>query len=349
MRVTATLDYETLEEIGTGEGMNSTVYRARDPQLAAIVAVKEIEQANFGNPTDYWNEAQTMFENAHENVVAIRCACRTPDMIALLMPYYAKGSLAKRIERGPLPLGETLRVAHDVLRGLAHIHLRGFVHLDVKPSNVLFSDSEKAMVADFGQSRAISSGGVVTLPPMYRTVLPPETLATGVVTTPADVYQAGVLLYRCVNGDPHYEAQVLSDDDKLKKMIARGKFPDRRGFLPHVPKRLRTIIRTALQTDPSKRYQTANAMAAALGRMPLAMDWGAMPLPHGGMRWKAERYNQPDLVVELSNAGSGYHTGVYTDRFGKRRRVHPATFEKTLPTRDDAFAHLETVFQRLPG
>jgi serine/threonine protein kinase len=79
-----------------------------------------------------------MFAVAHDNVIAVQYACQTPDMISLVMPYYRNGSLADRIQDRPLQLSETLRIAQGVLAGLAHIHLRRYIHFDVKPSNVLF-------------------------------------------------------------------------------------------------------------------------------------------------------------------------------------------------------------------
>jgi serine/threonine protein kinase len=167
MRVDGTISYTRVRQIGIGQGMNSTVWLADDPQLGGQVAAKEIPKTRFANPTNYFDETQTMFAVAHDNVVAVQYACQTPDLISLVMPYYQNKSLADRIQNRPLQLSETLRVAQGVLAGLAHIHLRNYIHFDVKPSNVLFSNMNRPMVADFGQSRAISSTGVVTVPPLY--------------------------------------------------------------------------------------------------------------------------------------------------------------------------------------
>jgi len=83
--------------------------------------------------------------------------------------------LADRINDGPLPVKECLRIAYGVLSGVARIHTAGFVHLNIKPSNILFSDSNAPMVADFGQSRQLAFNGTVTVPPMYKLAIPPET------------------------------------------------------------------------------------------------------------------------------------------------------------------------------
>ena len=278
MRVDGTISYTRIRQIGVGQGMNSTVYLADDPQLGGEVAAKEIEKSRFTNASVYFDETQAMFAVAHDNVVAVQYACQTPDVISLVMPYYRNKSLANRIQDRPLQLSEVQRVAQGILAGLAHIHLRGYIHFDIKPTNVLFSNLERPMIADFGQSRAISSTGVVTVPPLYINAQPPETISTGVATTVADIYHVGLLMYRALNGDSFYTAQIPADPTLLPARIASGKFPNRKRFMPHVPSRLRTLVRKALRVDPADRFQTATEMADALGRVDVNLDWSAEPL-----------------------------------------------------------------------
>src|SRR5215469_13095346 len=234
MRIDGSISYTRVKQIGVGQGMNSTVYLADDPQLGGRVAAKEIEKSRFANPAAYFVETQVMFGVAHDNVIRVQYACQTPDLISLVMPYYRNGSLANRIHDRPLQLSEMLRIVQGILAGLAHIHLRGFIHFDIKPSNVLFSNTNTPMVADFGQSRAISPTGVVTVPPLYMSAQPPETIATGVATMVADIYHVGLLMYRALNGDTFYTAQIPSDPALLRTKISKGKFPDRNRFMPHV-------------------------------------------------------------------------------------------------------------------
>ncbi len=161
-----------------------------------------------------------------------------------------------------------------MLAGLAAIHVSGAVHFDVKPSNILFSDTGKAMVADFGQARSIGPTGVVKLPPMYPITLPPEFFLTGIGTVHSDIYHAGVTLYRAVNGEPMFEAQKNKLTD-MKHSTVNGKFPNRDKFMPHVPMRLRTIIRKAMSVDPKDRYQSATEFARSLGAVDLEHDWSS--------------------------------------------------------------------------
>src|ERR1700679_627126 len=109
MRVDGTISYTRIRQIGVGQGMNSTVPLVNDPQLGGEVAAKEIEKSRFPNPSAYFNESATLFSVAHDNVIEVRYACQTPDLISLVMPYYRNKSLADRIADRPLQLSEMLR------------------------------------------------------------------------------------------------------------------------------------------------------------------------------------------------------------------------------------------------
>ena len=348
MQVLASISYTRLSRIGVGQGMNSEVYLAGDSQLGGQVAAKEIDKARFANPTAYFNEAQIMFAVAHDNVVAVQYACQTAATISLVMPYYANGSLADRIQSCPLQLSEVQRIAQGVLAGLAHIHLASFIHFDLKPSNILFSNTNRPMVADFGQSRAISSTGVVTVPPLYMTSQPPETISTGVASQLADIYHTGLLMYRALNGDAFFRSQLAPDPTVLMAKIAAGKFPDRNMFMPHVPPRVRTLVRKALRVNPTDRFQSATEMADALTRVNLPLDWSVTAHPSGGFRWRAVRPGQCDLVVELVNNAGNCDIKTFTELVAEPRRAkcRKENWRAGLSL-SDAHAHLKDVFERL--
>jgi serine/threonine protein kinase len=348
MQVFGSISYTKLKQIGVGQGMNSEVYLADDPQLGGRVAAKEIDKTRFANPASYFDEAQAMFAVAHDNVVAVQYACQTPTTISLVMPYFRKGSLADRIQDRPLQLSEIQRVAQGVLAGLAHIHLAGFIHFDVKPSNVLFSNTDRPMVADFGQSRTIAPSGVVSVPPLYMVSQPPETIRTGTATPIADIYHVGLLMYRALNGDSFFTSQVPPTPALLRAEIAAGKFPDRKRFMPHVPSRIRTLVRKALHLNPADRFQTATEMADALSRVDLVLDWSVEPLALGGFRWRALRVGQCDLVVELADQSGTWDVEVFTERTGEPRRAKGKTENwRSGLSLDDAYVHLKDVFERL--
>jgi serine/threonine protein kinase len=348
MKVVAEVQYEKVQQIGVGQGMNSEVFLANDPQLGGRVAVKEIAKANLGNSvSDYFQEAKAMFATSHPNIVPIHYACQTPVHIALAMPYFPNGSLASRIDKDPLPIVELVRVAQGLLLGVAQIHRLGFIHFDLKPSNVLFDNSGAPLVADFGQSRRILPGGCVAVPPMYRYAIPPETLLSSTGSVLSDVYQAGLLLYRAVNGDKFYQAQLANlDIPAIRKLIIAGRLPNRQAFQPHVPKKIRTIIRKALQVNPAKRYQSVTELSAAVARVPTQPNWITTTSPNGEVRWRADRSGKSALEVELFEDANAWGVKVWTVEQSARAKDRASNWRDSLP-RAAAVDHLTEVFARL--
>ncbi len=346
MDVVSAYTYSKLREIGVGQGRNSKVYLADDPQLGGQVAVKEIEKVSFALPvSDFFAEAKSMFKSEHPNVVAIRVASETATHVCLSMPYYKNGSLADKIQGGPLELSEIQRVGQHILSGLAAIHAANTIHFDVKPSNILFSDRGMAMVADFGQARTIGPTGVITMPQMYRHALPPEFFLTGVGTVQSDVFQAGLTLYRAVNGEPFFAEQVAQITD-LAAPVVSGKFPDRDKFLPHVPKRLRTVIRKAMAVDPKDRHGSATELARDLGSVEFSHQWKTSLHPNGEYTWESIRYpRSANLAVSLRKNGRQWDVEIHT--VGSKRKASRTTLWRSGQARGTAFAHLKKVFESL--
>jgi len=347
--VRATITYQRLRELGVGQGMNSVVHLAYDPILRRNIAVKEIQKSKFGNHFDsYCHEARVMFAAADPNIVDLEFVCETNDSIVLALPYYANGSLHDRISTNPLPLRDLLKLAQVLVAALSRIHIARFLHLDVKPANVLFDDLDRPRLSDFGQSRFLSANGTVTYPDVYKSCMPPETVTSHVATVESDIYQLGALLYWAANGNPVYEAQKGLSPANLMQRIERGKFPDRDFFLPHIPKRIRTILRKAMRVNPAERYRSAVDFGAVFGRVPLALDWATQALSNGNYVWRATRSGRPDLEVSLCQATSGtWKTEVWTVRTQERRKKNLRQDWRNGLTYTEALKHLTEVFDRL--
>lgn len=346
MEILAEIRYERGKQIGVGQGMNSTVFLATDPQLQGAIAVKEIPKSRLGNSVArYFEEARVMFASAHPNVVPIRYACQTPAEICLAMPYYPAGSLAARICNGPLSPSEIVRIGDGVLSGLSNVRLKRFLHLDVKPTNVLFSGGGSALLADFGQAREILQNGTAQIPEMYAHAWPPEVVTKGVATVESDLFQVGLLLYRAANGDEWYRSQIPADSELMAK-IAKDKFPDRSSFMPHVSPGMKRVIRKALRIDPAERYRNATDMAQALGRLKFTLDWKATRLANG-WEWRAARKEKPDIVVQLCRDNAVSRVEAYTLSAGKQRAKRPDDFRREFSNPSDAAGHLNWVFGQL--
>lgn len=349
MKVTGQVSYTKKKQVGKGQGMNSVVYLATDAQFDADIAVKEIEKAKLIN-SGFFDEAKILFASDHPNVVDVMYAGETASHVFIAMPHYANGSLQTRLEASPLSPRECVRVVRGILLGLASIHQKGFVHFDVKPSNVLFSDADEPLLSDFGQTRRTNSGtGTVTTPNMYPRVFPPEAIKTGTATLLADIYQAGVLLYRMLNGESNYDRQrkrfpdIASD---LVPAIVSGKFPDRNAFLPHVPQALKNAVVRALSVDPALRFQSASAMIKTLNQIDVTSDWRAQLLPNGDMVWLLDRRGQPTLRITAIRKGVRTDVQLHTLSKGTERRQRMKDWAKALGTRA-AQVHLRRLFRSL--
>lgn len=348
MIIVSNLTFEKIRQIGAGQGMNSTVWLVHDHQFNCDLAVKEIDKTTFWNPNCF-AEAQTVYAVAHPNVVRVQYGCELGNSAYVAMPYYPNGSLTDHLSARPLKLSEALVIAQEVLLGLSHIHSNQFVHLDIKPSNIFFDDSHRALIADFGQSRQISPAGHVDHPTMYKRLMPPEVLQSAKASYVSDVYQVGAMLYRSLNGEPHWQDQLATfpNDTQLREAILRGRFPDRNNFLPHVPRRFRTVLRKAMSVDISSRYQSASVLANEIGRIPLDNDWEVNISPSGEMFWICDPPGCARINVELTQTGPRWKTEIYTENNGSRRAKGRDSLWGTYATRKAALIALKSVFEQL--
>jgi eukaryotic-like serine/threonine-protein kinase len=346
MQRLAQIEYTRIKEIGIGQGRNSRVYLIDEPQLGGELVAKEIEKNGFINSSQYHREAQALFAASNPNVVAVQYSCETTDHICLIMPYYANGSLADLISQEPLRPTEVLRVGQGMLSGISQIHLARQIHFDIKPTNILFSDTNQPMVADFGQARSIGLHGLTIPGPVYSEAFPPELITHGVGTIQSDIYQAGLTLYRAANGDPFFKSQVPVDQAELRTMILSGRLPDRSRFLPHVPKPLRSAIRKALQVDPAKRYLSALEFAHAIGQIVLKRNWKTEFLPDDSIIWTDEPSRSAKVFVSLVPSGSRWRIVITSERNGRCRSSKKSDWRNGM-TKPQAFRHLKDVFERL--
>ena len=204
-----------------------------------------------------------------QNVVAVVDAGQTQNGIYIAMEYLPNGSAADECgSNGFAPLRRARAMVADALRGLDYLHSRGFVNADIKPSNIMIGEGGRAKLADFGLVTQLSPSGKSRLGLAYRMHRAPESVKDGTVSVATDIYQAGITLYRLVNGD-----SFLKDGPDVNDRIIDGTFPDRSAFQPFVPLRLRRIICRALEPDPDNRFASADEFRHALERVSVAGDW----------------------------------------------------------------------------
>jgi serine/threonine protein kinase len=276
---TANVTFTLGTNIGAGQGMNSEVYLATDHQLETQVVIKKVPKAKLKTTSEYFAEARRLYDSRHKHVVEVKYACEDATHVFIAMPYYRGGSLHSLIDRRFLTTREIVRYGLEFLAGLHHVHVKGLVHFDVKPTNVLIDDSDTAAVADFGLSREVTAAGLADMPRVYLQHMPPERAASQLLTKSADVYQAGVTLHRMCVGNAEYKRQAAAYPTQaaLESAIVAGDFPDRKRHLAHVPVRLRNVIKKALAVRVADRYQTVLECMNALAQVNESLDWAYSP------------------------------------------------------------------------
>lgn len=201
--------YTFVREIG--RGASGSVWLARDTVLGRDVAIKRVGQAPDGEGVQRERadrEARLAASLSHQHVVAVHDLFEEDGTYWLVMEYVDGPSLSELVRReGPLAPDRAARLLAQVADALAAAHRAGFVHRDVKPSNILVSPGDHALLTDFGIARAFEDAsltrtGLVTGSPAY---LSPE-VAQGRPATPAsDVWALGATLYHLLAGHPPYE------------------------------------------------------------------------------------------------------------------------------------------------
>ncbi len=275
--------YVVVEEIGAG-GMG-VVYRAHDPDLRRVIALK-LMRPRAGVSLDALRlerEARAIARLAHPNVVAIHDVGMLGAELFIAMEYVDGPNLRGWLEAEPRALHAVLEVFLQAARGLAAAHDAGLVHRDFKPDNVLIGGDGRVRVLDFGLARAprgeapapeapatgmacagrvpldgsVTPTGQLVGTPLY---MAPEQHRGQEVDARADQYAWGVVLYEALARQHPFDA---GDYETLRREVLAGRarpFPDSAA----VPRWLEHMVRRAMAVEPDHRYPTMHDVIAEL-------------------------------------------------------------------------------------
>ena len=257
--------YRLVELLGQG-GM-ATIYRARDAQLDRDVAVKLL-RPEFGRDPDFLarfrDEAKAAASLSHPNIVAVFDFGEEQSDPYIVMELIDGQDLSSILrENGALPPRQAARVSAEVAKALQAAHVRGIVHRDVKPSNILVGRDGRVKVADFGIARALDDSQL-TLPGVTMGSVhyfSPEQARGEPATQASDIYSLGIVLYESLTGQ-----RPFSGDGAAAVALARlTTTPPRPSAIrPGVPAALDQVVQRAMALDPAARYASAASMASAL-------------------------------------------------------------------------------------
>ncbi len=294
-------DYELLHELGRG-GMG-VVYAARQVSLDRVLALKLLTPRP-GSEADvrrFLREAIAAAGLDHPNLVPIYEVGEHEGRRYYGMKLIDGGSLAQHAPRLKDDPRAAASLVAQVARAIHYAHERGVLHRDLKPANVLLDRRGCPYVADFGLARRVDgeagltgSGSVVGTP----AYMAPEQ-AEGrreAVTTAADVYGLGAILYELLTGRPPFPGDSVLEVLALVR-DAEPEPPSR--FNPRAPRDLQTIAMKCLEKDPRGRYPSAAALADDLGRWLDGVPIAARPATPGErlVKWVHRRPTAAALLV----------------------------------------------------
>ncbi|MFN3741694.1 MAG: WD40 repeat domain-containing serine/threonine protein kinase, partial [Anaerolineales bacterium] len=271
--------YHILERLG--EGGMATVYKAYDTRLERDVAVKVLRTEQFAPAVlerilkRFEREAKALARLTHPNIVPIIDYGEHDGAPYLVMPYFPGGTLKQRLKDlgKPIPWPEALRLLLPIARALEYAHQQSILHRDVKPSNILITQSGEPMLTDFGVAKILDIEDGQTLTGTGMGVGTPEYMApeqwTGKVTPQSDVYALGVVLYEMVTGRKPFQADTPM---AVALKQATESLPRPTQFVPDLPEAVERILLKALAKQPQDRYGSMAEMAAAMEKAVLGAE-----------------------------------------------------------------------------
>lgn len=265
--MTALGKYELLDKIG--EGGFGVVYKARDPLLDRLVAVK-ILNADLARAPDFVErfrrEAKLAASLRHPNIVTVIEVGEQEGRYYIVMEYLDGPSLAEQLrDNKPVLLRKAVEILEPLADALDYAHAKGMIHRDVKPGNVILSDSgRRPVLTDFGLVKSTfdvgsaTTTGVMIGTPEY---MAPEQITGGDPVPATDQYALGILAYQMVTGHVPFTGRTPYE---IQTGHVTRQLPDPRQDNPSLPEGIVPILKRVLGKNPVARYSSCREFIKAL-------------------------------------------------------------------------------------
>lgn len=274
-----------IEEL-LGQGGMSSVYRAYDPNLKRMVAVKVIHSHLAGDArfrSRFESEATSVAALRHSNIVQVYDFANDGDLYYMVQEFVPGETLQdylRRLNDGgrSMPVADALRYTANIADAAGYAHRRGMIHRDIKPANIMLSVHGEAILMDFGIVKITGSSEHTVTGAVVGTALymPPELIRGEVPDPRSDIYSLGVTFYEMVSGRPPFDANSAMT---LLMMHLQDPVPELRDVRPDVPPPLMDIVRRALAKNREERYASMEDLSHALQNVRDHLETGA-PLLH---------------------------------------------------------------------
>lgn len=272
----------------------ATVFLGHDPLIGRDVAVKVLPREFLHDPSfrgRFEREARTIAMLEHPAIVPIYDFGEQDGQPFLVMRYMKGGTLADRLQNGPVPVEAAAAILKRIGAALDHAHSNGVIHRDLKPGNILFDEYDLAFLSDFGivklaQETVTFTGDSIVGTPAYMS--PEQVHGRKAIDGRSDIYTLGLILFEMLTGEMPFRA-----DTPAKIMMAHvlNPVPPILEVKPDLPPACATIVSKALSKEPEERFQTGADLAEAL------RETAEGKRPPAGRQWE-QTAGQQETVLE---------------------------------------------------
>jgi eukaryotic-like serine/threonine-protein kinase len=280
--------YEILEKIGAG-GMGE-VYKARDPRLGRLVAIKVLAPEKVSDAVRkqrFFQEARAASALNHPNIITIYEIGAEDHIDYLVMEYVPGKTLEQAIPHKGLRFGDVLQYAIQIADALAAAHTAGIVHRDMKPSNVMIAENGRVKLLDFGLAKLMDEGALgpdeVTRSVQAQTAegmvvgsvpyMSPEQAEGKAVDARTDIFSLGAVMYEMCTGQRAFSGE--SRASTLAAVIAKEPAPMNQAA-PGVPGEFDRVVLRCLRKDPNRRFQSMLDLKLTLEELQTESDSGRL-------------------------------------------------------------------------
>ena len=301
--------YEIVNELG--RGTMGVVYKAHDPQIDRVVALKVLRQDRVSSQDfvlRFLKEAKAIGRISHPSIVTVYDVGQDHGTIYIAMEFLEGRPLNEVIKGMILPVDQTVEMCTQVAEALGYAHSRGIIHRDIKPSNIILTPDNRIKLTDFGIARIEDTdaaqqtqAGDILGTPVY---MAPEQVMGQQADGRTDLYALGVIVYEMVVGKRPFGGgniaaifRSITHESPQDPMDA-GSFDNRE---------LADLIMKSLSKDPANRFQTGQEMAAALRS---CLESGGHAFPETNIR-HAKGHPSRKMVPAVALMGCVLAAGVF--------------------------------------
>jgi len=271
--INRTLNNRYVIQAMLGQGGMSAVYKANDPNLKRVVAVKLIHShlatdASF--ITRFEEEATAVARLRHPNIVQVFDFNSDGGVYYMVLEFIPGETLQEHLKRlnksgRKMPIEDAIRYTVNICDAMGYAHKQGIIHRDIKPANIMLDIHDQAILMDFGIVKILGGDSHTATGAVVGTAryMSPEVIRAETPDPRSDVYSLGITLYEMLSGETPFNSDSAMS---LMMMHMKEPVPDLSLVRPDIPSALIKIVNKSLEKDAKDRYGSAAEMAADLKR-----------------------------------------------------------------------------------